>query len=330
MCLAIVMAAVAGPSPAAELWLHPLLPQAVAKAAPSPARRGARPVRPTPAAPAYPFPVALAGESSIVELTKGEHYPEPGAPIPPERIDRSFVRLGGARPMPLTSAKADGAVTRLEANWAGQGLATLGVLLAPEAVTVEAGEFETFLREAGATAAVAERTKRKETRKAAKTVTVESARSFAGISEARRTASYVDPAKGVDEPLGFPLEILAGAPPLLLRAGASFPATVLLDGVPAPGAVVKAHAPGEPPAFVTADGEGRVVLPLEREGRLLLATASVRRTAKADRARGEVWKKADWEVRRTTLELLVLPAAPVPAPAPAPKGKKPAPKKKPA
>ena len=34
MCLAIVMAAVAGPSPAAELWLHPLLPQAVAKAAP--------------------------------------------------------------------------------------------------------------------------------------------------------------------------------------------------------------------------------------------------------------------------------------------------------
>ena len=109
-------------------------------AAPSPARRGARPVRPTPAAPAYPFPVALAGESSIVELTKGEHYPEPGAPIPPERIDRSFVRLGGARPMPLTSAKADGAVTRLEANWAGQGLATLGVLLAPEAVTVEVGE----------------------------------------------------------------------------------------------------------------------------------------------------------------------------------------------
>jgi hypothetical protein len=47
----------------------------------------------------------------------------------------------------------------------------------------------------------------------------------------------------------------------------------------------------------------------------------VRRTEKADRARGEAWKKADWEVRRTSLELLVLPKAPPPAAAPTPKPK---------
>ena len=52
---------------------------------------------------------------------------------------------------------------------------------------------------------------------------------------------------------------------------------------------------------------------------------------KADRARGEAWKKADWEVQRSTLALLVLPRAPAPTPAPtkAPKGKSAEPKAKP-
>jgi hypothetical protein len=279
-----------------------------------------------------PFPTSLSGESSFVELTTGERYPEPGSAIAPERIDRSFVRLGGGRPMPLTSAKADGAMTRLEATWAGQGLATLGVLLAPEARTVEAAEFEAFLRETGATAALAERTKRKETKKAAKIVSVESARAFAGVLAPPRSAAPVDPAAGTDEPLGLPLEIVAGVPPLPLRAGTTFQASVLVDGKPAPGAVVRAYAAGsDAPVVVEADAHGVVSLPLESEGRLLLAAADVRRTVKADRTRGEAWKKADWEVKRSTLELLVLSKAPAPTPAPTktPKGKGAAPKPKP-
>ncbi|MBK9089264.1 MAG: DUF4198 domain-containing protein [Holophagales bacterium] len=234
--------------------------------------------------------------------------------------------------MPLTSAKADGAVTRLEATWAGQGLATLGILLAPEARTVEAAEFEAFLRDTGATAALAERTKKKETKKAARVVAVESARAFAGVLAPPRAAAPVDPAAGTDEPLGLPFEIVAGVPPLPLRAGTTLPASVLLDGKPAPGAVVRAYVPGtEAPAALHADTQGVVSFPLESEGRLLLAVAAVRRTGKADRARGEIWKKADWEVQRSTLALLVLPRAPAPTPAPtkAPKGKGAAPKPKP-
>jgi hypothetical protein len=279
-----------------------------------------------------PFPTAFSGESSFVELTTGERFPEPGSPVAPERIDRSFVRLGGGRPMPLTSAKADGAMTRLEATWAGQGLATLGVLLLPEARTVEAPEFEAFLRDAGATAALAERTKKKETKKAAKVVSVASARAFAGVLAPPRSAAPIDPAAGLDEPLGLPLEIVAGVPPLPLRAGTTLSASVLLDGKAAPGAVVRVYVPGsEEPVAVAADAQGVVLLPLEHEGRLLLAAAAVRRTVKADRARGDVWKKADWEVQRSTLELLVLPKAPVPTPAPtkSPKGKRATPKPKP-
>ena len=330
IAIAVALVAVAGPAESnAETWLHPVLPQTVIKAAP-PARRGARPARPAVAPTPLPFPAALSGESSFVELTTGARYPEPGNAVSPERIDRSFVRLGAGRPLPLTSAKVDGAVTRLEATWAGQGLATLAVLLAPEAWTVEAPEFEAFLREAGATMALAERTRRKETKKAARTVVVESARAFAGVHAPPRSASPVDPATGTDEPLGLPLEIVAGVPPLPLRAGTTLPASILLDGKPAPGVVVRAYVPGsDTPVAVVADAHGVVSLPLDKEGRLLLAAASVRRTAKPDRARGEVWKKADWEVQRTTLELLVLPKAPPPAPTAGPKGKRPTPKPKP-
>lgn len=313
--------ALALPAAAGETWIVPLLPKAAPAPAPSAApRRGARPPKPVPT-PAWPFPVAAAGDSTFVELTSGDRYPEPGGPVPPERIDRSFARLGDGRPMPLTGAKADGARTRLEATWTGQGLATLAVLLQPEARTAEAAEFEAFLAEAGAADAAALRAKKKETRKPARLVAVESARAFTGVVAPPRGVVTANPAEGRDEPLGLPLEIVVGSPPLPLRAGSALPATVLLDGRPLPGALVRAYALGAAPASFTADAQGAVSIPLEREGRLLLASASVRRTGKADRARGETWKKADWEVRRTSLELLVLPKAAVPAPTPTPRPK---------
>lgn len=318
---AAALLALAFPAAAGEAWIFPLLPKAPPAPAPTAApRRGARSPKPAPT-PAWPFPVAVAGESTFVELTTGDRYPEPGGPVPPERIDRSFVRLGDGRPMPLTGAKADGSRTRLEATWTGQGLATLAVLLQPEARTVEAAAFEALLAEAGAADAAALRAKKKETKKPARLVAVESARAFAGVVAPPRAVVTADPAEGRDEPLGLPLEVVVGAPPLTLRAGTPLPATVLLDGRPLPGAVVRAYAAGAAPASFSADAQGAVSIPLEKEGRLLLASASVRRTGKADRARGETWKKADWEVRRTSLELLVLPKAAAPAPTPAPRPK---------
>lgn len=313
---------------AAETWLRPVLPETVVKAAPA-ARRGGRAARPVPPARPAPFPTAVSGDTSFVELTVGDRYPEPGSAVPPERIERAFARLGEGRPMPLTGAKADGPVTRLEATWLGQGLATLGLLLAPEGRTVEAAAFETFLREAGAREALALRARTKETKKPARVVTSESARAFAGVVAPPRATRTADPAAGRDEALGLPLELVAGESPLTLRTGDVLTATLLLDGRPLAGALVRALAPGADSALeAETDAHGAASIPLEREGRLLLSAASVRRTEKADRTRGEIWKKADWEVRRTTLELLVLPKAP-PKAAPAPKGKRPPAKKKP-
>ncbi len=326
--LLTLLAGLSLPAPATETWLHPVLPEAVVKAAP-PARRGSRAVRPAPTVPARPFPTALSGDSSFVELTTGERYPEPGRAVPPERIDRSFARLGEGRPMPLTSAKTDGAVTRLEATWIGQGLATLAVLLSPESRTLESAELEALLREAGEEAILAERARKKPSKKAARVVATESARAFAGIVAPPRSTVTADPAAGRDEPLGLPLEIVVGAPPLLLRAGDSLPVSVLAGGKPTPGAVVRAYLPGGgEPVAVTTDELGNASVSLAEAGRVLLSTASVRQTGKADRARGEIWKKAEWEVRRTTLELLVLPKAPDPKPTAVPK-RKAAPKPKP-
>lgn len=319
--LAGLALAIGLPARAGETWIQPILGAPSPAAGPTaPPRRGARPAKPA-AMPSWPFPVAVAGESSFVELTTGDRYPEAGGPVAAERIDRSFVRLGDGRPMPLTGAKADGPRTRLEATWIGQGLATLAVLLHPEARTLEAVEFEALLAEAGAAEAAALRAKKKETKKPARFVAVESARAFAGVVASPRGIVTANPAEGRDEPLGLPLEIVAGVPPLPLRAGTSLAATVLLDGRPVPGAVVRAYAAGSEPQRFTADAQGAVSIPLEKEGRLLLAAASVRRTEKPDRARGEIWKKADWEVRRASVELLVLAKAAAPAPTPKPKGK---------
>ncbi len=313
---------------AAQTWLHPVLPESVVKAAPAP-RRGGRAARPAPPARPAPFPTAASGETSFVEVTTGEGYPEPGSAVPPEKIERSFARLGEGRPMPLTGARVDGPLTRLEATWLGQGLASLGLLLVPEGRTVEAAAFETFLRESGAREALALRAKKKETRKPARVVTIESARAFAGIVAPPRATRTADPAAGRDEALGLPLELVTGGSPLTLRAGDVLTATLLLDGRPLAGALVRALAPGAEAALeAETDAHGTASIPLEREGRLLLSAAAVRRTEKADRTRGEIWKKADWEVRRTTLELLVLPKAP-PKAAPAPTGKRPPAKKPP-
>ncbi len=324
----LVTASLGNGAIAAETWIHPVLPESVVKAAPA-ARRGGRAARPAPPVRPAPFPTAVSGETSFVEVTTGGSYPEPSSAVPPEKIERSFARLGEGRPMPLTGARVDGPLTRLEATWLGQGLATLGLLLVPEGRTVEPVAFEAFLRESGARDAIALRAKKKETKKPARVVSIESARAFAGVVAPPRATRTADPAAGRDEALGLPLELVAGGSPLTLRAGDVLTATLLLDGRPLAGALVRALAPGaEAAREAETDAHGTASIPLEREGRLLLAAASVRRTEKADRARGEIWKKADWEVRQTTLELLVLPKAP-PKAAPAPKGKRPPVKKKP-
>lgn len=318
--LAAGLSLVAAPAPGADTWLTPLPPAPSARPpAPTPApaaAKGKKPARPTPApAQAVPAGAFVSGDSGLVELTAGT-FPAGETAVPPERIDRTYVHLGAGRPMPLTGARVDGPRTRLEATYAGTGLAIVGAQLGTRAAEAQAAEFEALLAEAGATAAIEERKKRKETKKTARYVVTESARGHAGVVAAPRMPKGPELAQAADEALGLPLELVLGVPPLAVAAGREVRGTLLLDGKPVPNVPVRlvpAVGPAAQPAVTAADGTFRAHV--ETEGKLLLAAAVVRRTEKADRKRGEEWKKADWEVQRTSLLLSVQAAPPPPPPA---------------
>ncbi len=332
LLLALLLSAACAASPvaeSAETWVAPLLaavpspPQSPPQSPPTsshvpPGRGRSRARPPARPAPRLPFPTVTSGDSAPVELGAGPGFPAFAEAIPPERIDRTFVRIGAAdRPMPLTGARAAGNRTRLEATYAGVGLATVAVQLLPSATTLDAAAFGALLEETGSSAAAQDRLRRKETRKKARVVVQESARAFVGVAPAAGQKADPPLADAKDAPVGLPLELVAGAPPLPLRAGAVLPATLLLDGRPLPDVAVRLYGEGgDAPSTFTTDADGRVRVPLAHDGSHLLAAAFARRTTKADRTRGDVYRKADWELLRTTLRLSVLPPAPRPAPPP--------------
>lgn len=317
-----LLAGLALPAPAEETWLTALVPAPatpVAKAAP--ARSGKAAKRPTPARP-----LLAPGDSGSVELTSGSRFPDPGTAVAPDRVDRTFVRFGPGRPMPMTGARQDGGVTRLEATYAGAGLAALAVQLKPAFAEVPAAEFDAWLEEAGAAEAAAERRRRKEAKKPGREVTTAAAKTFARVVDPRKLAVETPALESAAEPLGLPLEFVLSADPSALRAGQTLPATLLRDGKPCGGQAVRLRgADGSSAELVTAP-DGSVAVPLAREGKLLLTAALLRRTTKEDRKRGEAFRKADWESLRTSLHLEVLPAPPSAAAPPKPTrkaGKKP-------
>jgi len=291
------------PLSADEIWLRAVTPER--PPAPAPKGRKGKPAPPLAAA----TPSFRMGDSGIVELTRGARFPEPGTPVPASAIDRTLLRLGPGRPMPLTGAREESTVTRLEATYAGVGLATLTVQLQPTARTLDGPAFEAFLGQAGADAVAAERRKRKDTAKAGKDVVVATAKAFTTVRDPKL------PAQGPDatEPLGLPVEwVLGGALPS--RAGVPITATLLVAGEPVAGAGVRVlpSASGVAPVART-DEKGQVSITPAAEGPLLLAAAVVRPLPKAARKKGDAYKKADWETFTTTLRLDVLAPAPAPS-----------------
>ncbi|MCE7959885.1 MAG: DUF4198 domain-containing protein, partial [Acidobacteria bacterium ACB2] len=283
---------------------------------PARARAGKAAPRPTPSRPAL-----VSGDSGSVELATGSRFPVSEAPVEPATIDRTFVRFGPGRPMPMTGARADGAVTKLEATYAGAGVAALAVQLKPVFAEVPAAEFDAWLEEVGAADVAAERRKRKETKKPGRQVTTACAKTFAHVADPRKVAVAAPALESAAEPLGLPLELVLSADPSGLRAGQTVGATLLSDGKASGGHVVRLlDAEGTATAFTTAP-DGSLTVPLARPGRLLLAATVLRRTTKADRKRAEAYRKADWESLGTSLLLEVLPPPQPPAATPKPTGK---------
>lgn len=291
--------------------------------------KGSSPAAAASGAPALPKGAFASGDGGVVELTSGR-FPASAAAVKPERIDRTYLRIGagGGRPMPLTGAKVEGTVTRLEATYAGAGLAAVAVQLVPEYADVKAEEFEALLSEHGCTAAQDDRKKKKETKKAGRLVTLASAKTFALAVEPRaKSPASTD---GAAEAIPLPLELVLDSSPFSLATGTSFGVTLLRDGQPAADAAVRVFVDGAAPFAVRTGPDGKTSIAVDRPGPFLLSAATIRRTVKDDRKKGEAWKKADWEAATTTVRLEAAappPAAPpaaspTPAPKPAKKPKK--------
>ncbi len=268
-----------------------------------------------------PKGAVASGDSGLVEVTTGS-FPRGEAPVRPERIDRTYLRIGagGGRPMPLTGARVEGSVTRLEATYAGVGLAAVAVQLLPEYAERKAEEFEAFLSETESAGAQEERRKKKETKKAARAVTLASAKTFhLAVDPRAKAPASTD---GASEPIPMPLELVLDGNPLALAPGVPFSVTLLRDGQPAADAAVRIYSEGAAsPAVIRTGPDGKAALTAEKAGPFLLAAATVRRTVKDDRKKGDSWKKADWEVATTTLRLEAAVPPPARAPVPTPKPK---------
>ena len=283
------------PSLAHETWLTAVVPAPAS----APARgRQAKAPRPAPQRP-----VLVAGDSGAVELSTGSRFPVTENAVKPERIDRTYVRFGSGRPLPMTGAREDGPVTRLEATYAGAGLAVLAVQLKPSFIEIPAAEFDAYLDEIGAAEALADRRKRKETRKPGREVYTKIAKTFARVVDPKKKLVEAPRRDTAAEPLGLPLELVLGADPSGLRAGGTLTATLLSEGKPAAGQAVRVFAADGSASTLTTGADGTLSVPLAREGRLLLAATAIRRTTKADRRRGDVFRKADWESVWTSLAL---------------------------
>lgn len=315
-----LLAVVSVPALAHETWLTAVVP------APSSAPARVKPAKALRPAPQRP--VLVAGDSGAVELSTGSRFPVSENAVKPERIDRTYVRFGSGRPMPMTGAREDGPVTRLEATYAGAGLAVLAIQLKPNFIEIPAAEFDAYLDEIGAAEALADRRKRKETRKPGREVYTKIAKTFARVVDPKKRPVETPGRDAAAEPLGLPLEIVLGADPSGLRAGGTLTATLLSEGKPAAGQAVRVFGADGAASTLMTGADGTLSVPLAREGRLLLAATAIRRTTKADRRRGDVFRKADWESLWTSLALDVSAAAPgVPAPK-TPKTPKPAKKPK--
>jgi hypothetical protein len=94
--LVVLLAGLSLPASADQTWLHPVLPEAVVKAAP-PVRRGSRTVRPAPIGARAAFPHGTLGRQLVRRADDGGALPRAGPPRP-AGTDRPLVReaRGGA------------------------------------------------------------------------------------------------------------------------------------------------------------------------------------------------------------------------------------------
>lgn len=238
---------------------------------------------------------ARPGDQVRMAFVTAEVFPVPDRPTDPARVARWEVMGPVEQRTAVTAPRIDGAelVGRIALTEPGMYAAALA--LRPSFIELAADEFDAYLREEHASAALQARAALAAPASGREWYT-KFAKTFVQVGEGGPSDAYA-------RPVGHTLEIVPASNPLDWRQGQSVQVQVLLEGKPVAGVRVSAGHEGLPEhtyvASVVTDDTGKATIELTRPGLWFLRAHVIRPYRAGDKATsGESAAqepKADWE-----------------------------------
>ena len=209
------------------------------------------------------------GRAVVLDLTSGVLFPNDDFAIAANRVTRTAVRLGSTQ-IPLPSPIAGPMSLRYRWTPATQGVATIGVELAPKTLTLAPNKIEEYFREINAGPELRKSWSSLGGKKAWVELYAKHATTFVRVGTPVGDTSW-------SIPLGHGLEIIPLRDPTALRVGDTLRVRVLSKGQPLPAFDVGAIRAGtDNAAFARTDAGGIASIVLGAPGKLLINGTNLR------------------------------------------------------
>jgi uncharacterized GH25 family protein len=234
---------------------------------------------------------ARVGQAVVVDATSGMAFPALDYAMPPARIARASVRLGGVETQILERRRTAHSL-RFSVPVPSAGTATIWVETRPKTLELAPDQVREYLAEIGAAPEIAKAWEESPSKRWRETYT-KHAKTFVRSGEGSSDRSWAESA-------GMKLEIVPENDPFAVAAGAEFSVRVLFDGKPLSGFPVGFLAGGEKEGTIRkTDADGRASFTLGRAGWWLVRGTRLEPSSRSD---------ADWLSHFTTVTLRVAPA----------------------
>jgi len=213
------------------------------------------------------------GETVRVALGTGEAFPKSEVAAKPERV-ADWIAVGPSGRAKLSGFKIETDDLTARSSFEAAGAYVIAATLKPSFILIEAGDFEVYLEEEGATEALEQRHAAQQPSEPGREVYTKLAKTFVQVGEGGAR-------EAVTQPIGHALEVVPLSNPLEWRVGDEVHVRVLLHGKPVEGLRVSALREGLPPhTYVssrTTDDDGQVSIRLPRAGLWMVRTHYIHR-----------------------------------------------------
>lgn len=206
---------------------------------------------------------AAANSAVTVRLLNGT-FDKSAAPLEANRLrDASIVSPAGRAPLDTATWRVSGNNTAFTVRTGAAGTYVIGVSTKPRELTLGGKEFAAYLTDEGIDEVLAARKVKGTLADSVRERYEKHAKLLLQVGDARSAA--------VDQPLGYPAELVPLDNPYAMPRPASLRVRVVVDGRPLPGQVVLAGGRTRggtriPQARLIANGEGVVTVPLQGAG----------------------------------------------------------------